>query len=325
MSNSLVSIIVPVKNRAELLRTTLQNLCRQTYENLEIIVVDDNSDENINQVIADVGDQRIRLLENKGYGPGAARNTGFLSARGDYVKYFDSDDLMTSNLIESQIQVFDKGNFDVVLSPYVKVKWESGSLLQLDEVMHYRIWSKSKQLSRLMLQGFFVAIPAFLFKKSFVEKTPSWPANFTTYEDWKFLWNMAKQSPKIGHTNKACFFYLLHGEQSTGENLTNSERDLEKSKLMLPLLQEEFNNPTASFKNKLKVGARLYEEVHGLENELLLSQYDKMLHSPKLKIFSLLWRTYQKLTSITSKSKWPIHYGAEPNPVIFAKYLNNLR
>lgn len=325
MSDSLVSIIVPVKNRTELLRITLRNICSQTYSNLEIIVVDDSSEEDIGIVIDEIADHRIKLIINAGKGPGAARNTGFLASSGEYVKYFDSDDLMTEGLIEDQISLIKKGNFDAVLSPYVKVKSKSGKFEQLDEILHYRRWDKSKKLSALMLQGFFVAIPAFLFKKTFIDKIPKWPTNYTTYEDWNFLWNMAHYSPKIGHTNTSCFFYLLHGEQSTGENLTDTERDLEKSRLMLPFLLNEFRRSGSSIMNKLKVGARLYEEVRGLENDQSLYEYHKLADSKKLKIFNLIWRAYQKLTSITRKSNWPKHYGGEVSPMIFEEYLKKIR
>ena len=89
----LVSIIVPVYNRKDLLPRTLASVINQTYKNLEIIVVDDGSSDDIKSVVDSFNDARIKYVrhtENKGLP--SARNTGLKTASGDFIAFLDSDD-----------------------------------------------------------------------------------------------------------------------------------------------------------------------------------------------------------------------------------------
>jgi len=87
------STVTPVYNRANLIRPTLDSILKQSFEDFEVILVDDGSDDHTVDVIRGYDDDRIRLIEQENAGPGAARNTGVEAARGEYVAFLDSDDL----------------------------------------------------------------------------------------------------------------------------------------------------------------------------------------------------------------------------------------
>ena len=87
------SIIVPSYNRATLITKTLYTLLEQTYRNYEIIVVDDGSTDNTEEVIRNMADTRILYFKKENGERAAARNFGAEKASGDYVNFFDSDDL----------------------------------------------------------------------------------------------------------------------------------------------------------------------------------------------------------------------------------------
>jgi glycosyltransferase involved in cell wall biosynthesis len=102
-----VSVIIPTYNRAEALRCALESALRQTFRNLEIVVVDDNSQDNTRQLVASVQDERVRYIRhdvNKKVS--AARNTGILQARGKYIAFLDDDDEWFPEKLERQLQVF---------------------------------------------------------------------------------------------------------------------------------------------------------------------------------------------------------------------------
>jgi len=88
----LFSVIIPVYNRADLLRQALESVDRQTLRDFEVIVVDDGSTENLTTVIRDFED-RVTFLRQNNAGPGAARNYGAAAARGEYLAFLDSDDI----------------------------------------------------------------------------------------------------------------------------------------------------------------------------------------------------------------------------------------
>ncbi len=105
LSNSeLVSIVVPVFNRAHLIARAVGSLLQQTHRNLEVIVVDDCSNDDIQGAVAAIGDPRVRLIRRQSNGgAGAARNTGIAAAKGAYIAFHDSDDICTFEKIERQL------------------------------------------------------------------------------------------------------------------------------------------------------------------------------------------------------------------------------
>lgn len=103
----LVSVIIPTYNRANLLPRALKSVLSQTYQPLEVIVVDDASQDNTSEVVEGFGEGTFRYIrheENKG--GSAARNTGIRAARGKFIAFLDSDDAWTPNKLERTLEVF---------------------------------------------------------------------------------------------------------------------------------------------------------------------------------------------------------------------------
>jgi glycosyltransferase involved in cell wall biosynthesis len=100
-----VSVLVPVYNRAHLIERTLGSVCAQSYRNLEIILVDDCSTDDLETAVARVGDNRIHLVRRAhNGGVGAARNTGVAAATAELIAFFDSDDICVFDRIERQVR-----------------------------------------------------------------------------------------------------------------------------------------------------------------------------------------------------------------------------
>lgn len=107
-----VSIIIPVYNRAERIRMTLDSVLAQTCADWECIVVDDGSTDSTEEVVMEYvrKDERFRFTmrpENRPKGPSAARNHGLSLARGRYVHFFDSDDFMSPDFISKAVSRFE--------------------------------------------------------------------------------------------------------------------------------------------------------------------------------------------------------------------------
>jgi glycosyltransferase involved in cell wall biosynthesis len=91
--DDLVSVVVPAFNRGRLLTRALESLVRQTHENLQVIVVDDGSQESIGRIVEGFADPRLSCIRHEtNRGVSAARNTGIKAAVGNYVTFLDSDD-----------------------------------------------------------------------------------------------------------------------------------------------------------------------------------------------------------------------------------------
>ncbi len=119
MHHPLVSIIIPTYNRAHLIGETLDSILVQSYTNWECIVVDDGSKDGTEAVVMDYVNRDTRFQFHKRpkkYKPGGngARNYGFDVSKGEYVNWFDSDDLMLTDAVQSKLDAFEE-NVDFVV------------------------------------------------------------------------------------------------------------------------------------------------------------------------------------------------------------------
>lgn len=98
----LISVVIPVYNSEKYLKEAVNSFIQQTYQHLEIICVDDGSTDSSLRILEDLAqkDQRVKVYRQKNAGAGAARNNGISYARGEYIYFFDSDDLADKKLLE---------------------------------------------------------------------------------------------------------------------------------------------------------------------------------------------------------------------------------
>ncbi|MCM8774619.1 MAG: glycosyltransferase family 2 protein, partial [Candidatus Omnitrophica bacterium] len=105
--NLLVSVVIPTYNRAYSLKRAIESVSNQTYKNLEIIIVDDGSIDNTEEIVSYFKDPRIQYLHHlQNRGPSSARNTGIKNSKGDLIALLDSDDEYFPQKIEKSVEVF---------------------------------------------------------------------------------------------------------------------------------------------------------------------------------------------------------------------------
>ncbi len=114
--STLISVIVPVYNGATLLPRCLEHLINQTYQNLEIIIVDDGSTDNTPQICKEYAsrDSRITVIKQKNSGPADARNNGLKHASGEYVHFHDADDFVRQDYYEKMMNAIKQSHADVI-------------------------------------------------------------------------------------------------------------------------------------------------------------------------------------------------------------------
>lgn len=110
----MVSVIIPTYNRAATIARSINSVLNQTYQDLELIVVDDCSTDNTEEVVKDINDLRIKFIRlDRNQGACVARNAGIEAAVGDIIAFHDSDDVWHENKLQIQLDAMKKNNADV--------------------------------------------------------------------------------------------------------------------------------------------------------------------------------------------------------------------
>ncbi|MDP1620904.1 MAG: glycosyltransferase [Bacteroidales bacterium] len=169
----LVSIIIPCYNAEKYIFESVNSAVNQTYGNIEIIVVDDGSNDNSLNEIKKFGD-KITVISIRNGGQSAAENVGLKTAQGTYVKFFDSDDILHPEAIETQVkqsELFDFNDKKIVFGYKTDID-EKGNPLSLNVPNNFPETTGSVELTYLLITGLITGTP--LHKKYLLDEVGGW-------------------------------------------------------------------------------------------------------------------------------------------------------
>lgn len=132
MKTGLVSIITPCYNGAKYIGETINSVIKQTYQDWEMIIIDDGSKDNSVEIINEFlsKDFRIKLIRQENAGSAAARNNGIKNAEGQYIALLDADDLWHSDFLETQIAYMKEKEAVCVFCSYKRINENSEEILR---------------------------------------------------------------------------------------------------------------------------------------------------------------------------------------------------
>ena len=213
----LVTVVIPTYNRTSVLPRAIESVRRQTYEWLEILVVDDGSDEDVATVIRGIPDNRIRYIRHeKNKGLPAARNTGIMGARGQVVAFLDDDDEWRPDKLEKQLPAlreYDAVACTAVVNGFV-IRDHKRNNITLDD---------------LKRGGF---APSGLLAKTHILRDVMFDENLRQGEDWDGFIRIA-QRYSIGCIPEPLLVYHEGHASMTNETKALSLADLEKRTTVL--------------------------------------------------------------------------------------------
>lgn len=188
----LVSIIIPTYNRSHLIGRAIMSVLNQSFQDFELIVVDDGSSDDTEARILDfqIQDKRIRYFRhNVNKGPAAARNTGIGLASGRYIAFQDSDDEWMADKLEKQVNILNKSSSDIgmVYTGFVRVFSHKKVY-----VPSARIKKKEGDLHHELVGGNFIGMPTVLIKKECFEKVGIFDEHLPSLEDWELFIRVSK-------------------------------------------------------------------------------------------------------------------------------------
>ncbi|MFS7491735.1 glycosyltransferase family 2 protein [Carnobacterium maltaromaticum] len=208
--SDLISLIVPVYNVETYLEKCLLSIMKQTYENIEIIVVNDGSTDDSLQIankLKDI-DDRILVFSKDNGGLASARNFGLTKSRGEYIIYIDSDDYISSKHVENLYNTLGIYNADIAVSKMKKVDTE-GKLIGLSskDTNNSCLLSKKEALKQLFLQKKFDnSASAKIYKRKICENY-QFPEG-RLYEDFATIYKMFLCVEKVSYVDSSDYFYV---------------------------------------------------------------------------------------------------------------------
>lgn len=226
MITNLVSIIIPTYNRAHLIGETLDSIMSQTHTHWECLVVDDGSTDYTHELVAKycTKDDRFKYLkrpDNRPKGGNAARNYGFENSNGEFIQWFDDDDVMGKNYLSERLNLFSENTKAVICSGFctdenLNVLNEISLKTEVNVYKEYALWR------------FEMYTPSVLFKK---ESLGDKPLNETisrgqeTEFFTRFFFQLKQDDYVI--VNTPLFYYRQHSKSKTEQNQTYVKRNKE--------------------------------------------------------------------------------------------------
>ena len=129
MVDGLVSIIMPSWNTGRFIAESIQSVLNQTYQDWELLIVDDCSTDNTDEIVAGFNDKRIRYFKNeKNSGAAITRNRAIREARGEWIAFLDSDDLWSPEKLAKQLNFMNEHGYVFSYHDFVKIDEESKPL-----------------------------------------------------------------------------------------------------------------------------------------------------------------------------------------------------
>ena len=250
------SFVVPTYNRANLIAKTLRSLLCQQYTNYEIIVVDDGSTDNTAEVVRNLNDQRIIYVKKNNAERAAARNYGAAMAKGEYINFFDSDDLAYSNHLTEALRIIEQHKNPDWFHLSFAVANPSGAVLK--NASKYSVATLNKQLVKgniLSTNG------VFLKKDILLANCFNEDRKLSASEDYELWCRLAARFPLV-YSNTITTLLIDH-EMRSVRNI-NGEQLITRLNLLSHHLEQD-SKVVAYFGkqfNQIKMYASAYIAVH---------------------------------------------------------------
>lgn len=208
----LISVIIPVYNVENYLKKCIESVVNQSYQNLEIILIDDGSTDSSGTICDDYlkKDERIKVIHKKHGDVSKARNEGIKKAKGEYLTFIDSDDWIPLNSIEILYKELKTNHADIS-SGLIKETYTRNLIEKESEDYQVKVYDKVDAMEELLyLHGFSNSASAKLYKKNLFKEI-QFPID-KHYEDLGTVYKIFNLANKIVLLNIATYYYYQNTE-----------------------------------------------------------------------------------------------------------------
>lgn len=241
----LVSVIIPTYNRAHLIAETLHSIISQTYQNWECVVIDDASEDSTLEVLGIYfqKDSRIKFYQRPKLfrkGANSCRNFGFKKCSGDFIIWFDSDDLMTPSHIESKLKLIEENQLDFVVSR--TQNFENDKFLEPYKYNKKKYGINASDFILLKIHWYTYDV---MLRREIAEKI-SWNENMKSWQDYNYFCKMLLFTEKGEYLDEILTKRRIHPnsiQKSLTKDIKSFNRELLENRLLTFLDIKQAINP----------------------------------------------------------------------------------
>lgn len=210
MTSSLVSICIPCRNADAYLASALDSILAQTWPQIEVIVVNDGSTDHTAEVLEAYCDRKVTVVHESCGSAAKARNRALREASGEFIKFFDADDLLSPDFIERQMACLQGSNDAIVSAAWGRFYGDDVVTFQLD-TRTQRVWRDMPALDWLV-ESWNDAQPMmqpglFLIPRPILEKAGEWDESLTLIDDFEFFARVLCHAREVRFAEGATLMY----------------------------------------------------------------------------------------------------------------------
>lgn len=231
----LVSILIPAYNAEQWLSETIRSAIAQTWDNKEIIIIDDGSKDQTLKVARQFESGCVKVFTQKNQGAAATRNTAYSLSRGDYIQWLDADDLIAPDKIAKQMAALDQPlNKRILLSgEWGRFMFQPGRAKFVPTSLWCNL-SKLEWLTRKMEQNIYMQTACWLVSRELTEAAGPWEPRLLSDDDGEYFCRILLASERVRFVPGAKVYYRASGTSSLSY-LGNSDRKLDAQWLSMKL------------------------------------------------------------------------------------------
>lgn len=282
----LVSIIIPVFNKVGFVESTLKSALNQSYSPIEVLVVDDGSDDGTSELLTILNDGSFELIRQNNLGVECARNLGWTKSSGQLVVFLDADDIMMQNRIAAQVVEFESDDNLVLLGTRAKLIDSRG---QRVGALIPPLQNDSLQLTLLFKNPF--VLSSVMIRRSSIDGLPFVEGlEPNSAEDYRLWWRIARTGTIRNLSTQLTSYRLLKSSRSHSA-MTSPAADAHKlsSSQILQILQD--TNIGVSEVNDLVQCLNDWSVIFNLEGRFFSARpvvlYLRILHRQGIRITSI--------------------------------------
>lgn len=286
----LVSVIIPCFNMGEFVLESVDSVLAQTYDNFEIIIVNDGStDKKTIEVLQSINNSKITIIDQFNQGVSTARNNGIKKSKGEFICCLDADDIYDKNFLKKTVPILnDDKNIEIgFVTTGLQAFGESNYKIENCEYNPFKLCVEN---------GVHVAS---LFRKICWEDVGGYLTGSLGYEDWNFWISIIAKDYKWLCVNEPLFFYRARKESRSTE--TNKKRLINYSIIINSNYNYFKENVDKILIEYLKVNDNLRAAYEGLLEEKKILEYQKEKLDKELYLFKS--SNFPKIRSIHMKIK----------------------